>query len=154
VGSILGERMLAEKQHFEQLSRWLSMESEAEKAQFDHRRRLGTRADAEKSGETLLGLVITDHEAGLAGEILLTLVKRNRTLSMPWNRLRSGSPVVLSSEHDGGKSWHGVVTARGKPPHFERSSRPAGGLDICGKCCWESGSQDSRNHRKSASPRT
>ena len=88
------------------------MESEAEKAQIDQRRRRGTKADAEKSGETLLDLVITGHDLGLGGQTLLTLVKRNRTIRLPWNRLRVGAPVVLSAMHDGGASHHGVVSSQ------------------------------------------
>ncbi|MCH8149787.1 MAG: AAA family ATPase, partial [Planctomycetes bacterium] len=91
---------------------WLTMESEAEAKQIDERRRRGTKGDAEKSGETLLDLVITHREPGLGGRTLLTLVKRNRTLGLPWNRLRVGSPVLLSPAEAGGDSRHGVVSAR------------------------------------------
>jgi len=88
------------------------MESVAEKQQIDERRQRRTKADAEKSGETLLDLAITHHESGLGGRTLLTLVKRNRTLRLPWNRLRVGAPVVLSSEGAEGESQQGVVSAR------------------------------------------
>lgn len=91
---------------------WLKLESEAETKQIKERRRRGTKADAEKSGETVLDLVITHHEPGLGGRTLLTLVKRNRTLRLPWNRLRVGAPVVLSPDDAGGDSRHGVVSAR------------------------------------------
>ncbi len=73
---------------------------------------VGSKADAERSGDTLLDLVTTDYEPGVGGETLLTLVKRNRTLRLPWNRLRVGSPVRLSSEDAGGDSERGVVTAQ------------------------------------------
>ena len=88
------------------------MESEAEKSQLDQRRKRGTKADAEKSGETLLDLVIASHDSGVGGQTLLTLVKRNRTLRLPWNRLRVGSPVLLAAEDNGGASRHGVVSAQ------------------------------------------
>jgi len=39
----------------------------------------------------------------LAGRYLMTFVKRNRELRLPWNRLRVGSPVVVS-EFDSNKS--------------------------------------------------
>ena len=91
---------------------WLEMESAAEKKQIDERRRRGTKADAERSGETLLDLVITHREPGLGGRTLLTFVKRNRDLRLPWNRLRVGSPVILSPEDSGGESRQGVVSAR------------------------------------------
>ncbi len=94
-------------QHFSRLLKWLDWESEAEKQQLDARR-LGSKAEAEKSGDCLLDLVITHHEPGVGGEILLRLVKRNRTLSLPWNRLRVGTPVVLSAED--ADPLRGVVT--------------------------------------------
>ena len=91
---------------------WLTLESEAETRQIDERRRRGTKGSAEKSGESLLDLVIVDEKPGLGGRILLTLVKRNRTLKLPWNRLRVGAPVVLSSVDGAGDFQHGVVSAR------------------------------------------
>ena len=99
-------------QHFQRLMTWLELESAAEKKQIDERRRRGTKADAEKFGETLLDLAITNHEPDLGGQTLLTLVKRNRTLQLPWNRLRVGAPVVLSPQPDGQDSQHGIVSAR------------------------------------------
>ena len=72
-----------------------------------------TATDAEQSGGTLLDLVVADHQSGLGGRFLLTLVKRNRTLSLPWNRLRIGSPVVLTVQDDANPDSHqGVVSAR------------------------------------------
>ncbi len=62
------------------------------------RRRLRSSAEAEKRGETLLDMVIIDEHPGLGGRTIATLVKRNRTLKLPWNRFKSGSPVMASSE--------------------------------------------------------
>ena len=77
------------------------------------RRQLRTRKTAELSGETILDLVIEDHQTGLGGRHLFTLVKLNRTLNLPWNRLRVGSPVVISPLEDHDESPHsGVVSAR------------------------------------------
>jgi ATP-dependent RNA/DNA helicase IGHMBP2 len=56
--------------------------------------------------------VITDHEPGLGGRTVVTLVKRNRTLQLPWNRLRVGSPVVMTPDNPSTESQHGVVSAR------------------------------------------
>jgi superfamily I DNA and/or RNA helicase len=98
--------------HFQRLTNWLKMESEAERRQIEERRQGRKKADAEKSGETLLDLAITQQEPGLGGRMLLTLVKRNRTLRLPWNLLRVGAPVVLSPEDVSGDSRQGVVSAR------------------------------------------
>lgn len=97
--------------HFQRLARWLELESAAETQRLAERNRLGRGSDAEKSGETLLDLVVDAHEPGLGGRIQLTLVKRNRTQQLPWNRLRVGSPVVLSPDDDGDPR-QGVVSAR------------------------------------------
>ena len=76
------------------------MEAAAEAQRLAERRRRATTEDAERSGETLLDLVIEDHDSGLGGRFLLTLVKRNRNLGLPWNRLRVGAPVILSEWED------------------------------------------------------
>ena len=104
--------MISNDDHFQRLANWLKMESEAERRQIEERRQGRKKADAEKSGETLLDLAITQQEPGLGGRTLLTLVKRNRTLRLPWNRLRVGAPVVLSPEDVNGDSRQGVVSAR------------------------------------------
>ena len=106
--------MSSPQEHFQRLLRWLELESEAEAKQLDERRRSGAKADAEKSGDTLRDLAMTHHEPGVGGELLLTLVKRNRTLRLPWNRLRVGSPVVLSAEDSVEDSQRGVITAQSR----------------------------------------
>jgi ATP-dependent RNA/DNA helicase IGHMBP2 len=88
------------------------LESAAEAQQLAERRQTRTRKTAEKSGETILDLAIEDHRTGLAGRHLFTFVKRNRTLKLPWNRLRVGSPVVITTlEGDDEPSHSGVVSA-------------------------------------------
>ncbi len=75
--------------------------------------RLRTRKTAEQGGETLLDLAIEDHRTGLGGRHLFTFVKRNRTLNLPWNRLRIGSPVVVTPLEQADESpQSGVVSAR------------------------------------------
>ena len=94
--------------HFQRLTRLLEMETEAEKQEsLETFQRLSPSA-AEATGFTLTNLVIRDEDSGLGGRILLTLGKRNQTQSLPWTRLGSGSPVILSE--DGANGWRGVVT--------------------------------------------
>lgn len=89
------------------------MESAAEAEELAERRKLRTRKNAEMSGETILDLVIEDHQTGLAGRHLFTFVKRNRKQDLPWNRLRIGSPVVVTPlGDDGDAAQNGVVSAR------------------------------------------
>jgi len=89
------------------------METEAERARMIVRRQQRSNADAERRGETLLDLVIADDRSGLGGRFLITFVKRNRTLSLPWNRFRVGSPVVLTAEKGGtDEPCFGVVSSR------------------------------------------
>ena len=100
-------------QHFEQLAAWLKMEAEAEAERIAHKRLLRSSKDAESSGETLLDLVVADSDPGLGGRFLVRMVKRNRELRLPWNRLRVGAPVLLAkSKDDQGESWPGVVSRR------------------------------------------
>ncbi len=102
---------ISTEDHFEKLSRLLDLESDAEAERLAERSRMATQADAERSGETLLDLVIIDHEPGLGGRTVVRLVKRNRSLQLPWNRLRVGSPVVVTPSGSG-DAQHGVVSAR------------------------------------------
>ena len=99
-------------EHFQRLADWIGLESVAEAERLNERRQRQKGPDAEKSGETLLDLVVTDEDTGLGGRYLITLVKRNRTLQLPWNRLRVGSPVILTPNDDlSGDACQGVVTS-------------------------------------------
>jgi len=99
--------------HFDKLFFWIELEAEAETQRLAERRQRSSGKRAEQSGEALLDLAVEDHQIGLGGRFLLNLVKRNRTLTLPWNRLRVGSPVVLSVEDDpDSESCHGIVSAR------------------------------------------
>jgi hypothetical protein len=91
--------------HFQRLARLLRLESEAEARQTLESRRGLTPAEAERTGESLVGMVITEESSGLGGRCLLTLAKRNRSLALPWNRLEPGAPVLLSPE--GGQPTEG-----------------------------------------------
>lgn len=116
------------EKHFVDMAEWLGMESKAEVERMDERRRLQNTADAEKSGETILDLVITDYVHGLGGQQLVTFKRRNQTLRMPWHRLRVGAPVVVSPFGTDGKSESGVVSRKnfdsiqvslGRRPEFD-----------------------------------
>ncbi len=99
--------------HFQRLNRLLNLEAEAEKQQSLRDMQRFSGVEAEASGSTLTNLVIRDEAAGLGGNILLTLGKRNQTLVLPWTRLSGGSPVILSKEGPGNSeasSWRGVVS--------------------------------------------
>ena len=77
------------------------------------RRQLMGSKKAERSGESILDLSIMDHARGLGGRYLITFGRRNRQLSMPWHRLGTGSPVVVSNfVDDDGSSLTGVISAR------------------------------------------
>ena len=108
-----GNTIVDERLHFANLARWLEMEAQAEMERLAERRLRAAKQDAEATGETLVDLVIADHQTAVGGLYLLTLVKRNRSLELPWNRLRVGSPVVLTSEDSpDGESQMGVVSHR------------------------------------------
>jgi superfamily I DNA and/or RNA helicase len=104
----------AEEDHFQNLSRVVELESQADARKT--RETLGrlSAADAERTGESLIGLVIIEEDSGLGGRCVLTLAKRNRTL-LPWNRLGPGTPVVLVPERGStAEAYRGVVCERGK----------------------------------------
>jgi len=105
--------VISTENYFDRFYRWLELESAAEAQQLAERRASRSRKTAEQGGETLLDLAVEDHQIGLGGRHLFTFVKRNRTLNLPWNRLRVGSPVVVTSLDDAEESSQGgVVSAR------------------------------------------
>jgi len=101
--------------HFQHLARLISLEAEAEKQEELRAMQRHLPAGAEASGSSLVNLVIRDQDGGLGGAVLLTLAKRNQNLALPWTRLGTGSPVILSEEGrtgppDGDAHWRGVVS--------------------------------------------
>ncbi|HLA87306.1 MAG TPA: hypothetical protein VJL10_04745 [Anaerolineales bacterium] len=101
------------EEHFARLSRLLDLEVESEKLEALRELERRTPAEAEALGNSLINLVIRDDDVSLGGRILLTFGKRNLNLSLPWNRLRTGSPVILSVEGKGDSAsrWNRRTTA-------------------------------------------
>ncbi|MGE3803228.1 MAG: AAA domain-containing protein [Gemmataceae bacterium] len=83
--------------HFQNLGRLLELEARAEADQLRERAARLAGADAEKGGHALVDLALIETASGLGGRCLLQLVKGNRTEKIPWTRLRTGSPVLLTS---------------------------------------------------------
>lgn len=100
----------APKDHFQRLAHLLDLEAAAEAEQARERTQRLAAAEAERAGTALVDLVIVDEYAGLGGRTILALAKRNRTLALPWTRLQSGAPVLVSQA--GGAGWRGVVAER------------------------------------------
>ncbi|MEE3365801.1 MAG: hypothetical protein VX304_09150, partial [Planctomycetota bacterium] len=51
--------------HFDNFRNWLELEGEAERQRMESRRNRLTPAEAERSGSTLLNMVVTSHTTGL-----------------------------------------------------------------------------------------
>ncbi len=99
--------------HFSSLHRWLEMEGDAERQRLAQRRKIQSSELAERTGETLLDLVVRSHTIGLGGRFLITLAKRRSPDRMPWHRFKVGSPILLSDDQDeDSESLPGVVSAR------------------------------------------
>ena len=95
------------------MHRWLEMEGEAERERLAQRRKAQSSDTAERTGETLLDLVIRTHTTGLGGRYLISLAKRRSPDRLPWNRFKVGSPILLSDNRDeDAESLQGVVSAR------------------------------------------
>lgn len=98
--------------YFEWLDRWLELEAAAERARLAQRRQIQSRRDAEKSGETLVAMEWIDHTTGLAGRFLIDFVKAEGG-ALPMNRLKVGSPVVISDDaNPDDEGTPGVVSRR------------------------------------------
>jgi hypothetical protein len=69
-------------------------------------------AEAERTGTSLVDLVITDEDFGLGGRYHLQLVKRFRS-SLPWTCFGVDSPVVLSLDTNKGAEWSVCAFGRG-----------------------------------------
>jgi superfamily I DNA and/or RNA helicase len=98
--------------YFDELDRWLEMEAEAERERLARRRQIRSQADVERTGETLVRMKLIDHRTGLAGRFLLDFAKSDHG-PLPLNRLKVGSPVVISDQDDAADSGiPGVVSGR------------------------------------------
>lgn len=101
--------------HFQRMARLLQLESDAEARHLLENIRQLSAAAAERGGESVVGLVIAEETSGLGGRCILTLVKRNRTMQLPWNRLEPGAPILLSAVGTkDGEGWRGVVCERNR----------------------------------------
>jgi hypothetical protein len=76
------------------------MEGEAERQRLAQRRKIQSSEAAERTGETLLDLVIRNHTTGLGGRYLITLSKRRSPDRLPWHRFKVGSPILLSDDFE------------------------------------------------------
>lgn len=110
-----GNALQAEGGHFEHLARLLELESRAEAAKAAERDRRLSPAESERTGLSLVNLVITDEDTGLGGRHIVQMAKRKKR-PLPWTRLAVGSPVVLSPHASNGTKstgqHRGVVCER------------------------------------------
>ena len=103
-----------QEDHFQRLTRLLDLESGAEAQRAAEQARRLSSPEAQKTGNTLVDLVVTDEHAGLGGRYLVQLARRGHA-PLPWTRLGVGSPVVLSpSAAKVEQSHRGVVCERGE----------------------------------------
>lgn len=98
--------------YFDELEYWLELEGEAERERMARRRKIRSQTHVEKTGETVIGLQMQDHQTGLAGRLLLDFSKPGDQ-GLPMNRLKVGSPVVVSdNDNPADKGVAGVVSRR------------------------------------------
>jgi ATP-dependent RNA/DNA helicase IGHMBP2 len=98
--------------HFQRLARLLKLEADAEKQEAQQAAQQRSPGGAEASGNSITSLVIREQDAGMGGRILLTLGKRSRGTPLPWTRLGTGTPIILSEEgrDSQAESWRGIVS--------------------------------------------
>ncbi|MCP4885006.1 MAG: hypothetical protein GY904_00100, partial [Planctomycetaceae bacterium] len=83
--------------YFDVLDQWLNWEAEAERERMARRRAMRAAKDVERTGEALVNLKLVDHQTGLAGRFLLDFAKTDQD-GLPVNRLKVGSPVVITDQ--------------------------------------------------------
>jgi superfamily I DNA and/or RNA helicase len=108
--------------YFDTLGVWLELEAEAERERLARQRQIRNQNDIERTGDALVSMSLSDHQTGLAGRLLLNFVKSGRHPSLdglggakplPMNRLKVGSPVVVSDHNNpSDKGNPGVVSKR------------------------------------------
>ena len=104
---------LVPAKHFPRLLTLLELEGEAEARQMIERTQRLSAVEAERTGNSLVGLVIRDEASALGGRVLITLGKRDQSQTLPWNRFGVGTPVLLSEEPSvRSAGWRGVVSSR------------------------------------------
>ena len=112
-------------EHFTHLVRLLELEATAES---DRAAESGPAFDASRSGKVLVGLVIAGEDSGLGGRCILTFVRRNRELELPWNRLEPGTPILMIADADV-ERWRGVVCERDRKRISIALDEPPDGTD-------------------------
>ncbi len=114
--------------HFSRLLHLLTLESQAEQQQALERVQRRSPADAEATGHALANLVLRDEYSGLGGRCIVTLSRRHAADRLPWTRLQSGSPVLLTAQAAPGQGLRGVLCERedtflrvalDEPPEFD-----------------------------------
>lgn len=96
--------------HFQKLQKLLQLEAEEERQETESRLTKLTGEAAERTGQTLVHLVIQDEAELLAGRVLIRLAKKHEQ-RLPWNSFSVGKPVVLTAEHEPAQ-WRGIVSGR------------------------------------------
>lgn len=139
-GGLPGDRPLDIDNYFAQLTIWLDLEAEAERERLAMRRQMKSREDVERTGESIVGLELTDTHTGLAGRYLLDMAKP-AARELPMNRLKVGSPVVITFDDDPSdegvpgvvsrRKNHSIQIATERLP--ERSEKPTTGRRGSGK---------------------
>jgi len=123
----------SDEDHFQRLTRLLALEAAAEAEQARQRAGRLTDAEAERTGTALVDLAVVDEHSGLGGRCILTLAKRNRTLTLPWTRLQVGSPVMLS-QTGSDASWRGVIAERSERVIRAALNEPPADLEDTARC--------------------
>lgn len=113
--------------YFSLLERWLELEAEAERARMARRRQMRDQKDVERTGETIVRLQMVDHQTGLAGRLLLDFAKPGDQ-PLPMNRLKVGSPVVITDDDDASDEGVAGVVSRRKGGRIQVATEqwPAG----------------------------
>lgn len=108
-----GNTLSGNEDHFGRLARLVRLESDAGAKEAIERSRRLTGAEAEATGDCLVGLVLAEESSGLGGRCIVTLSKRDRSRSLSFNRLEPGTPVLLAPEGiANNRGWRGVVCER------------------------------------------
>lgn len=100
---------------FKDLKALLDLETAAEKDRFLKLLELESPQQREGNGTCLTALTVEDEYPGLGGRFILVLRKASRA-ALPWTKLDSGDPVILSGR-PAGEHWNGRAVVAERHAH-------------------------------------
>lgn len=115
-GNLVGTRQIrawqarrrGDSDYFDRLSRWLNLEAKAEAEQYQMR--LAAQGESGSNEYSLRRMVMRREALGMGGIFLIQFGQRDQQTDLPWTRLTTGSPVIVTEEGNANWNQRGIVS--------------------------------------------